>query len=456
MRSTALLLFLTLLICLGVPDGDALAQNAAKLRGVQACNKSLALMAENKAAEALAVLLAAKGTMEAGDEWLWWGDVGHCYRDLRQDAKALEHYGKALKLKPDCWFRFSHCRLLHEFGRWDEALKELAKPIDPDYQDRADQLKSVIDGPFLERWPLTSRKLEQLSKKGNYLVVSDAGVTPAEMDALEKRAGKLDLNKKADRKKLEKMLKPSNHLISLANLTELARDEYLKFLGMKEKDLPQGKACKVFFMMKEEDYHAFSEVCGFGESENALGFYDPNNKYLQLYSQEGAKSRVCGLALDTVDTFFHEGWHQLFDMLTEQTPRWVDEGLAEFLGHASVKAKGKKIRLGLLIRSRGNRYTRYERIKETILEGKHIPFKEFFRFGPREWNAGDLNVHYAQAWSIAYFALQGGDKKFRKDYSKMFWELVKGRRADEIVDEIFSDKKLAVYEKSWLRYWKKT
>ena len=141
----------------------------------------------------------------------------------------------------------------HGCGRGDGARKSLAKQVEPDERRRAAQLKCVIDGPFLERWPLTSRKLEQLSKKGNYLVISDAGVTPAEMDALEKRAGKLDLNKKADRKKLQKMLKPSNHLISLANLTELARDEYLKFLGMKEKDLPKGKAATVFFMRNEED-----------------------------------------------------------------------------------------------------------------------------------------------------------------------------------------------------------
>lgn len=446
---------LLLLLAFAGDPAPVAAQDKPTLRGVKACNEALKLLDEGKPAEALAVMEAAKGTMDAEDEWLWWGNTGHCYRDLRQDDKALEHYGKAIELEPDCWFRFSYCRLLHEFGRWDEALKELEKPIDPDYAERADWLKSVIDGPFKARWPLTHRKLECRSKKSNYLVVSDVGVTAEEMDALEAQAAKLDLTKKTDQQRLEKLLKPHNDLISLANLAELARDEYIRFTGLNSRDLPKGKVFKVFFMMNEPDFHSFASSCGGdGDTESTLGFYEPNMKYLQLYSQEGAQSKVCGLALETVDTFFHEGWHQFFDMLTAQTPIWVDEGLAEFLGHASVMDKGAKIELGLLIRTRGDFYTRYERIKETIRDGQHVKFKKFFHFTTSDWNEGDVNIHYAQAWSIAYFALKGGDKNFQKDYSKMFWELVKGRPVEEVVNEIFDEAKLDKYEEAWLKYWK--
>jgi len=455
MRTLIPTLSILLIMALAGGRSAVQAQDNSSLRGVKACNRALDLLDEGKPAEALAVLQAAKGTMDAEDEWLWWGNVGHCHRDLRQDDKALAHYGKAIELEPDCWFRLSYCRLLHEFGRWDEALKELEHSIDPDYAGRATKLKQVIDGPYKLRWPLTCRKLEHRSKKGNYLVVSDVGVTAAEMDELEKYAGKLDLEKKSDQKKLEKLLKPSPDLVSLANLAELARDEYVRFTGLKEADLPKGKVFKVFFMMNEPEFHSFAVNCGGdGDTENTLGFYEPNMKYLQLYSQEGAQSKVCGLALDTVDTFFHEGWHQFFDMLTAQTPIWLDEGLAEFLGHASVKDKGAKIELGLLIRARGDHYTRYERIKETIRDGKHVEFSRFFHFTTRDWNAGDVNIHYAQAWSIAYFALKGGDKNFQKDYSKMFWELVKGRPAEEVVNEIFDEAKLDKYEEAWLKYWK--
>lgn len=78
----------------------------------------------------------------------------------------------------------------------------------------------------------------------------------------------------------------------------------------------------------------------------------------------------------------------------------------------------------------------------------------FFHLTGRDWNDGDMNIHYAQAWSIAYFALKGSDKNFQKDYSKMFWELVKGRPVEEVVNEIFDDAKLDKYEEAWLKYWK--
>lgn len=457
MRELSLTIPLIVFALLAFPAPANVAQDRPELRGISACNAALDLLDEGKPAEALKIMEDAKGTMDAEDEWLWWGNTGHCHRDLRHDEKALEHYGQALKLKPDCWFRIYYCRLLHEGGRWDEALDELNQKIEFSYQERANWLKAVINGPFKKRWPLTWRKLEHTSKKGNYHIVSDVGVSVEEMDKLEEKAGKLDLEKKSDKRKLEKLLKPHDDLVSLANLAELARDEFMRFTGLKDKDMPEDKVFKVFFFMNEDDFHSYARECGDeGDTGSTLGFYEPNMKYLQLYSQPGAKSKVCGLAVDTVDTFFHEGWHQFFDMLTEQTPIWVDEGLAEFLGHAEVKSKGAKIELGLLIRVRGDHYTRYERIRETIAQVEYVQFRKFFRFTSRDWNSGDVNIHYAQAWSIAYFALKGKDDKFRKDYSKMFWELMKGRHVDEVVDEIFTDEKLDQYQASWLKYWKST
>lgn len=434
----------------------ATAQDKPAFTGIKACNQALKLLDEGKPAEAIKVLDAAKGTMDPEDEWLWWGNKGHAHRDLRQDKEALEHFGKACQLKPDCWFRFPWCRLLHEYGRWGEALKELEGEIDPDYADRAAALKQVIEGPFKSRWPLTHTKLQTRSKAGNYLVVSDVGVTEAEMDKLEAEAAKLDLTKKPDQSKLEKLVKPHDHLVSLANLAELARKEFMRFTGVKEGDLPKGKTFKVFFFSREADFHSFATACGGdGDTENTLGFYSPNLRYMQLFSQEGSATKVCGLSADTIDTFFHEGWHQFFDMLTEQRPIWLDEGLAEFLGYASVKEQGRVIELGLLVRVRGETYTRYERIKEMMLNNQHTPLRNFFKFDTAQWNQGEVNHHYAQAWSIAYYALKGDNDAFRKDYSKLFLELVKGKRAQDLVPEIFPDKKLDELEKSWLAYWRK-
>lgn len=214
------------------------AQEAPALKGVKACNRALELIEEGKPEEALKILDAAKGTMDAEDEWLWWGNRGYCYRDLRKDKEALENFSKAMELEKDCWFKFDHALLLHEFGRWDEALKSLASGIDPDYADKAEALKTVIEGPFKARWPNAYKKLELKSKLGNYYVVSDAGVKPEEMDALEAQCAKLDPVKDAG--KLATLLAPHVHLQSLTNLAELTRKEYMKFTGTTEGQWPKG------------------------------------------------------------------------------------------------------------------------------------------------------------------------------------------------------------------------
>ncbi|MDC1141628.1 DUF1570 domain-containing protein [Planctomycetota bacterium] len=453
--SVAILLLILLSSVCAFP-ATVVAEDEPALKGVAACNKALQLIQEGNALRALEVMKAAKGTLAEEDDWLWWGNTGHCYKDLRRDKEAMSHYARALEIKSDCWFRFAYSRLLHEYGRWTEALEELEKPIDSDYAPRAAALKSVIQGPYVERWPLAHKKLECKSKKGNYLVVSDAGVTSKELDLIEAQASKLDLSDKNDRKKYEKLIKPSKDLVSLSNLAELARDQYLKFTKVDKKAFPEGKISKVFFMMEEAEFHDFAAKNGNSDTEQTLGFYSPNFKYIQMYSQEGAESKVFGLSLDTIDTFFHEGWHQTIDQVVGNMPIWMNEGIAEFLGHAKVESKGAKISLGLLVRVRGETYTRYEWIKLLMKKKTYTPFTDFFRFTDEDWYTGEVDDYYAQSWSIAYFALMGSDTGFKKAYATLFRELVKGRPASEIIDEVFPDKKLKAFEQSWLKFWAKT
>lgn len=430
------------------------AQEAPALKGVKACNQALKLIEEGKPEEALKILDAAKGTMDAEDEWLWWGNRGYCYRDLRKDKEALESFSKAMELEKNCWFKFDHALLLHEFGRWDEALKSLESGIDPDYADKAEALKTVIEGPFKARWPNAFKKLELKSKVGNYYVVSDAGVKPEEMDALETQCAKLDPVKDAG--KLAKLLAPHAHLQSLANLAELTRKEYMKFTGTTESQWPKGKISKVFFFANEADFKAFASRCSpRADTENMLGFYSPYLRYLQLFNM-GDKPVAGGMGEETISTFWHEGWHQFFHTLAEQRPIWMDEGIAEFLNYGNLKNAGASIELGLLVRARGENYTRYERFKEMLSKNRVISLRSFLAFDDRKWNeVEDVGECYAQAWSLAYFALRGANAAFKKDYSKLFWECVKGRKWQDAAKEIFTEAKIAEYDLAWRAYWKK-
>lgn len=428
-------------------------QKAPALGGVAACNQALKLIGEGKPKEALKVLDAAKGTMDPEDEWLWWGNRGHAHRDLRQDTEALAAYSKAMELKADCWFRLDHTLLLHEFGRWDEALKQLETELDPEYDALVGALRTVIEGPFKARWPNAWKKLEVRSKGGRYYVVSDVGLTVEQLDAIEKEITSLNPADKSDQGRIAKLLKPTDELVSLANLAEVTRKEYMRFTGAKETDFPKGKVAKLFFFNEKGDYQSFASSCGSDITDDTVGFYRPALRYLQLYDRKTGQ-KYCGISEDTISTFWHEGWHQFFHTLTEQRPIWFDEGLAVFLGYGTIKDKGASIKLGELVRARGDNYTRYEILKEAINQSSWTPFRRFFRLTHEAWDAGDVHVNYAQAWSIAYYGLSGNNDTFKKDYAKFFFELVKGGNPNELVPEIFTDKELDQYEKDWLAYWK--
>ena len=58
-----------------------------------------------------------------------------------------------MELKPDGWFGYYYAQLLHEYGRWDEAMKVLDGPIPASMADRAESLKAVIAGPYKKKYP---------------------------------------------------------------------------------------------------------------------------------------------------------------------------------------------------------------------------------------------------------------------------------------------------------------
>jgi tetratricopeptide (TPR) repeat protein len=432
------------------------AQQDQQLTGIAACNRALNLLREGQPAEARDLLLAAQATMPAEDEWLWWGNLGHCYRDLRQYEKALEHYAKAVEHKEDCWFRFSWCRTLHEFGRYEEALEGLEGPLDEEYHDRAERLRAVIHGPWRERWPNAWPKLEARSPLGNFLVVSDAGVTHDEMDALEERIAGMDQTRRANVRRIEQMLRPSADLQGLANLADLMWREFVSFTNLRERDMPRGRVSKLFLFTQREDFDAFASKAGRYETTDGLaGYYDPNMKFLSLFNREVGQATICGMTEETIRTFFHEGWHQFFDMLTSQTPIWVDEGLATFVEYCSVSPNGQRIELGLLVKHDPNFYTRYERLKEAISEGRTIPFTEFFRYTGKEWHAGNTSLNYTQSWGITYYALRGDNRAFRRAYHEMFAKLLEGIPMEDIIAEVFPEETLKEFEDAWKDYWRR-
>ena len=111
-----------------------------------------------------------------------------------------------------------------------------------------------------------------------------------------------------------------------------------------------------------------------------------------------------------------------------------------------------KLALGQLVRTEGKFVSRFEKVKDLVKDGKHVPFREFFKFDNKKWNTGDTLAHYAQAWSVVYYAMRGDNAAFQKDFRNFFVELVKGTPWLDAVASIFPDAKLNAYESQWRVY----
>ena len=185
------------------------------------------------------------------------------------------------------------------------------------------------------------------------------------------------------------------------------------------------------------------------EKENTLGFYSPNHKYLTLYDY-GGDDTVAGITKETIQTALHEVWHQFFDVLTAQQPIWLNEGIAEFVGHCDIPRDGSKVNVGLLIRKQGDDFmTRYQVLKSL---DKYYRLNDLFRMTTAEWHKSDKNVLYAQSWSVVYYAMKGGNDAFKKDFQKFFKDLRDGRPWLDAVEQHFPEKKLDALEKQWLKF----
>src|SRR5437762_10175269 len=115
--------------------------------------------------------------------------------------------------------------------------------------------------------------------------------------------------------------------------------------------------------------------------------------------------------------------------------------LVEFVAKVDGSDDGTKVAFGKLVALGGRLVSRYERIKQVLKDGKSVPFRDFFRFDHEKWSGGDVLAHYAQAWAVSYYAMKGDNEAFRKDFRKLFQELVKGTPWLDAVNGVFTDEK---------------
>ena len=94
-------------------------------------------------------------------------------------------------------------------------------------------------------------------------------------------------------------------------------------------------------------------------------------------------------------TVVHEGFHQYLDQIAPETPRWFNEGMAEYFElYETVNGKFTE---GQVNHSH----------VEMLLE-KSIPLRQFLWMPTSAFYRGDVSLNYAQGWAFVPFLRNSG------------------------------------------------
>ena len=171
-----------------------------------------------------------------------------------------------------------------------------------------------------------------------------------------------------------------------------------------------------------------------GHGQGTGGFYD-GRKIVGFHGSLGS--------LSTLSVLFHEGTHQFQGLVMGQNMWrariWLIEGLAVFF--EASKVSGKKLDTGAIPASR------LSNVKRAITSGSYVKLADLIRMEQAQFGA----LHYAHAWSLIYFLVngtKGGKKRFVE-----YFERVKAGEADQVAlfEELF-DKPMDQIEAAWKDY----
>jgi len=165
------------------------------------------------------------------------------------------------------------------------------------------------------------------------------------------------------------------------------------------------------------------------------GFYDGR----KIVAYHGKKGGGHG----TLATLFHEGTHQFQGLVMGRNlwraKIWLVEGLAVFFEASEVQ--GKRLKTGAIPKDR------LAHVKRAMNGGQFVPLKTLIRMEQAQFGA----LHYAHAWSLIYFLVngtKGGKKRFIE-----YWNQVKAGHPDQVAlfEELF-DRPLDEIEAGWKDY----
>ena len=200
------------------------------------------------------------------------------------------------------------------------------------------------------------------------------------------------------------------------------------FQGVRTPDLP----LEVLVLEREEIASLGSDYIG--DTGDLNGFY-----------QKGIDRDFIVLSADltgsvSTQVVYHELTHYLASRAMLRPPTWLNEGLGEYFGSASIS--GNRLRVGRVLEDK----------VRLLTSGAMLPLEELFAVGPNSsyYNERDkANVFYSQAWALVHFLLHG-------PYAEPFHEYLGALRRREVGLIEFLPVSASRFERDFVGYLRQT
>jgi tetratricopeptide (TPR) repeat protein len=206
---------------------------------------------------------------------------------------------------------------------------------------------------------------------------------------------------------------------------------------------PRRPKPRVAIFNTREAYLTYGELTLSGRQEWTLGYFHPLYKELLLFEDVDHEA--------TLQTLYHEAFHQFMSMMVPKAPYWYNEGIAEFMGGIKVEV-GKAGQSKIVERAR-------------VLEGRlkalkmalpmALKFQDIMLQTPSQFYSGPVSFKYAQAWSMVHFFYEHEQGKYRPRIENYFKKLKDGGDPKAAFDAGFGDADPEALQKEWLEYVKK-
>ncbi|MBI3858099.1 MAG: DUF1570 domain-containing protein, partial [Planctomycetes bacterium] len=199
---------------------------------------------------------------------------------------------------------------------------------------------------------------------------------------------------------------------------------------------------RVAIFNTREAYLTYGELTLSNRQEWTLGYFHPLYKELLLFEDADQEA--------TLQTLYHEAFHQFMALMVAKAPFWYNEGIAEFMGGIKIEvAKGQ------------SKIVERARILDGRLKGLKmslnfaLKFEDIMMQTPAQFYSGPVPFKYAQAWSMLHFMYEGSGGKHRPRIDAYFKKLKDGGTPREAFDAGFGDANMKEFQDEWLEYVKK-